>query len=180
MPLVAPAGLMRANVCLGCILERDGASGVELALQPLPASFFQRIDAVEPHLAAFAGLLARLGQADRVKRAQTHVPKLARAGPVPKNPTRAAFGNLQIQTEAVIDELRLRALRQPSDVERRQLANVHAHREHPIPERIPSYDIMGYNAREEEINMAQERQRDETLRYSWIWLLIGSMVPEHA
>src|SRR6516225_2875678 len=61
---VPPPGVVRSDVGLGALPEGHGLCGCELFLLAFGPAGLDRIDSVEPHVAARPRLLARLGEAN--------------------------------------------------------------------------------------------------------------------
>jgi len=83
--LVAPAGLMRANVRCGTFGEGKAARHGKPVVEALGTPLVDRVNAGEAHLPADASRLPGLGQANVARRPEPHKPMLARYL-VPVNP----------------------------------------------------------------------------------------------
>ena len=103
---VAPAGFVRRDVGLGALLERHRLCRGKLRLLTRFPALLDRVDAVEPSLAAGERFLACFGKADGVDGSQSHHPEPARLLE-PKYPALgAARADLQEQPAAVAVQAR--------------------------------------------------------------------------
>src|SRR6476659_5510111 len=98
---ITPTGLVCRNIRVAAFVERHGLRGVDARRGARALTLHNRVNSLQPLLAAVACDLACLGKTYRPKRAEAHIPGSA-AQLESENPTLASVGAyLQIKTAAI-------------------------------------------------------------------------------
>ena len=117
---VSPPRLFRCNERVSTLIEGHNAGGFERSVGMVGPSSFDRINSLIPQLSALEGLLPCVSEADRVGRAQPHLPLflptilVLLSNSVAKHPTLidgAVVRGLDLEIEAAAVGIHSRVLR---------------------------------------------------------------------